>query len=283
LVAEDHRGGDDMGLSETLHAGVDRVLDAPPLKRMRMRRYDRWFAEGKPFLAHRGVYASFEEAAASAPATQPVGYDNEVAPVVHSERAELVWPSDYPVMLWLTRLFGDGCSSVFDLGGNVGVSYHSFKRFVSYPSSLRWLVCDVPATIARAKELARRETCRDLGFTTAIGDAAGYDILLGCGVVQYLPRPLQDYLAAIPGRPRHLLVNSVALHPERSFFTLQNIQGDVFVPYRIPRYDDFVAGIEALGYTTVDRWDVHEKKCSIPFAPQHSIDRFRGFYFRLES
>ena len=75
----------------------------------------------------------------------------------------------------------------------------------------------------------------------------------------------------------------MALHPERSFFTVQNIHGDVFVPYRVTRHAEFVAGYERLGYELVDRWDCVEKNCRIPFAPGHSVDRFQGFCFRLRA
>lgn len=131
-----------MGIAERLHEGIDRVLDVGPLRRLRMRSYERYFAEGKPFLAHRGIYASYEEARQHIPQTAPAGYDNADAEI-HLDRTDLVWPSDYPAMLWLSKAFAGGSTSVFDMGGNVGVSYYSFARFLEYPANLRWLVCEV--------------------------------------------------------------------------------------------------------------------------------------------
>jgi putative methyltransferase (TIGR04325 family) len=268
-----------MGIAEALHQGIDRMLDVSPLRRMRIRRYERYFAEGKPFLAHRGIYTSYAEAAASAPSTQPVGYDNDAAPVVHDFRIRHVWPSDYPALFWLGRSFLDRCKRVFDLGGNVGVSYYSFERFIPYPADLRWLVCDVPSTVKEGRQLAEeRDPHGRLTFTTSADEGTGFDLWLACGVLQYLPQPLHEILGGLAEKPPRLLVNSVALHPERSFFTLQNIEGNVFVPYRVSKRDEFVAGLEALGYQVVDRWDVVEKRCTIPFAPEHSVDRFQGFY-----
>lgn len=270
-----------MGLAETLHGGLDRVLDVAPLRWLRMRRYERHFAEGKPFLAHRGVYATLEEALQHVPATLPVGYDNSSSGL-HLDRTDLVWPSDYPAMFWLSQLLRKGCTTICDVGGNVGVSYYSFGRFLEFPPALRWLVCEVPSIVQQGKALAaERDERKQLAFTESLEDASGTDVLLACGVTQYLPTPLSDSLGKLPAKPRHLIINSAALHPELTFYTVQNIHGDVFVPYRITKDSDFVLGYKRLGYELVDRWDVVEKDCVIPFSPRHSIDRFRGFYFRL--
>jgi putative methyltransferase (TIGR04325 family) len=188
-----------MGISETIHGGIDRVLDTGPLRWLRMRRYERYFAEGKPFLAHRGVYQTLAEARQSIPAASARGYDDTAAANLHLDRTELVYPSDYPAMLWLNRLFRDGCTTVFDVGGNVGVSYYSFGRFMELPPSLRWLVCEVPSTVQQGRRLAaERDRRKQLGFTEAVEDAEGFDVLMACGVTQYLPTPLSDSLGSSP-------------------------------------------------------------------------------------
>ena len=268
-----------MGIAETIHGGIDRVLDTVPLRWLRMRRYERYFTEGKPFVAHRGVYPTLAEALQSIPKARP-GYDSDVAAGLHINRMNLVWPSDYPVMFWLTQLFRGGCTSVFDVGGNVGVSYYSFGRFMEFPPSLRWLVFDVSATVMRGRSLAaERDHRKQLAFTEVFADGKGCDVLLACGVTQYLPARLSELLPKLSSRPRHLIINSVALHPERSFYTVQSIQGEVFVPYRITKESDFITGYKRLGYEVVDQWACVEKKCIIPFAPGHSVERLRGFYF----
>jgi hypothetical protein len=30
----------------------------------------------------------------------------------------------------------------------------------------------------------------------------------------------------------------------------------------------------------VDSWENPDKKCEIPFHPEHSLERYHGFYFR---
>jgi hypothetical protein len=32
----------------------------------------------------------------------------------------------------------------------------------------------------------------------------------------------------------------------------------------------------------VDHWNNPDKSCPIPFYPEHSLDGYHGFYFRLE-
>ncbi|HWU89912.1 MAG TPA: methyltransferase, TIGR04325 family [Kofleriaceae bacterium] len=200
---------------------------------------------------------------------------------LRGRRAEAVRPSDYPMMFWLGQLFRDGCRKVFDVGGRVSVRYTSLARFVSFPPALHWLVCDVP-TVARQgrRRAAERDGRRQLAFTEALEDAEGFDVLLAAGVLQYLPAPMSEALGTLSSKPSHLLVNSVALHPALSFYTVQSLHGGLCVPYRITQDREFVASYERIGYELVDRWEIPEEKCIIPNAPRHSIDRFHGFYFR---
>ena len=269
---------------EKLHLAVDRLAAFPPIQHWRVDRYEQRFARAQQVNLFRGVFAGYAEAERSAPSTKPIGYDHPEPAAMYEERTRLVYPSDYPVLFWLQRLLATGaCDSLFDLGGHIGVGYYAYQRYLSYPESLSWRVCDVPAVVERGREWAKTHDRRgQISFTDQLGEATGKDLFFASGSLQYLPHTLAEILAGLSSRPRHLLINLLPLHPRESYFTLQNI-GTAFCPYRIGAESGFIRDITRLGYQLVDRWQNLEKACFIPFHAEHSLDRYHGFYFKVAS
>lgn len=249
----------------------------PGVLQWRKRRYARHFASLERVNLYFGIYDSFESAQRSAPPTKPIGYDNSAAAALYTELSEPV-ASDAKAIELLKRAFADGCRSVFDLGGHTGVKYYAFRGALEYPRDLRWEVCDVAAVTARGAEMAReRGVSNHLRFTTEVSRIAEADVLFASGSVQYLPSALPDTLAALATRPRRIIVNRAALHPSRSFFTLNSI-GVSFCPYRVQAEPEFRAGIERLGYRCVDRWEI-PRAFRVPFEPAYDFDAYVGLAF----
>src|SRR3546814_9716109 len=73
---------------------------------------------------------------------------------------------------------------------------------------------------------------RQLSFTDSVEHADGQDILLSTGALQYLDYTLPELLQRLRRKPRHVLVNLTPMHPDRSFFTLQNLSIAI-CPYRV--------------------------------------------------
>lgn len=265
---------------EFLHRAIDRAGELPGLRYWRARLYDRRFgahAGGKN--VYRGVFSSFEEAARSAPHHKPVGYDNHISAQIYANRLERILPSDYPVMYWLERFFLGGCQTVLDVGGNIGNCYYAYSRYLTAPRRLRWVVSDVPAVIDMGRTIARtHDRALALVFVDRIEDAESADILLANGALQFLPVTTPELVVSLKAQPKYMIVNRMPLHPTESFFTLQAI-GSAFCPYRIDAEADFVNAIASLGYRAVDRWQVPELKCVIPFFPHHSVNGYAGFCF----
>ncbi|MDV3166672.1 MAG: hypothetical protein Q8807_03395, partial ['Waltheria sp.' little leaf phytoplasma] len=71
---------------------------------------------------------------------------------------------------------------------------------------------------------------RRLRFTDDATDMDGYDLLLAAGSLQYLDYTLAEALGRLHRKPRYLLLNSVPVHPSRSYFTVQNM-GVTCCPY----------------------------------------------------
>lgn len=247
---------------------------------LRRRRYEREFAANRDANLFRGVFATFGEAAASAPATLPLGYDNPQSAAMYMDRTRRVYAADYPVMFWLARLFAEGRTRLYELGGHVGVSYYAYRRYLAYPPALAWTVHDVPAVLAAGRRLAaEKDGARQLAFSDRFEEASGSEVLLAQGSVQYLPETLAARLAALPRAPAHVILNLTPLHERESYFTLQSV-GTAFCPYRVTAIGDFLGDFDRLGYALVDQWENPDKKCEIPFHAGHSLDRYYGFHFR---
>lgn len=269
-----------MFVLELVHRGVDRVGNLPPLLAWRKKRFDQVFESAPGANLFRGVYASYEEAARAAPRTRPLGFDHPGPAELYRERCTRIYPSDYPPLFWLSRLFASGERRIFDFGGHVGVGYYSYARYLPYPAELEWVVYDVPAVVTRGREIAAtNDTLGKLKFTETLADAAHADVLLAFGSLQYLRGSLSDELGGLPSRPRHLIVNLLPVHPSQGYFTVQDI-GPAFCPYQIIAEPQLLQDMRRMRYEPVDRWENLEKHCQIRFEPQFSLERYSGYYFR---
>lgn len=237
--------------------------------------------------ACRGIFGTFAEATQSLLPSSRIGYD-QADIHEHSAVSELTAcrtlgnldPVDYPLLPWLKVALSES-TTVFDFGGNVGVSYYAFQKHLHYPDSLRWIVCELPEIVKAGQKIACETDSRGLSFTTEFSEADGADILLTCGTLQYLEPSLADLLNQLCKKPGHLLINHVPFYNGDSFITLQNI-GYAFSPYKIQNQTEFIASLVALGYELVDSWEF-DRTCSIPFHPERFVKAYNGFYLRLKS
>jgi putative methyltransferase (TIGR04325 family) len=264
-------------LPAALRAVGRRVRANPVVRAALAWRYERGFARPHGG-AFRGVFASAAEAARSAPATRPVGYDHRAAADMYRERLDRVYPSDYPAMFWLGRLLQPG-TRVFDFGGHVGIHYFAYERYLDYPADLRWTVCDVPAVVAAGTAVARERGRPNLTFTTRFADAEGADVLIASGSLQYVDTSLAELLAPLRRRPRHLIIHRTPLYGGPAFVTLQNIQTS-YQPYFVFNRAAFIAAVCGCGYDLVDEWSNLEHFCHIPFHEERSVPAYTGLYFR---
>ncbi|MEO7363223.1 MAG: TIGR04325 family methyltransferase [Gemmatimonadaceae bacterium] len=260
---------------------VERALSLPGVSGWRQRHFDDGFRAGRFVGVCRGVYDTYEQAVNAAPESGPLGYDHEGPAAMYRDRIDRVFPSDYPMMLWLAKAFASGSARVLDLGGHVGISYYAFQPYVDYPAKLTWEVLDVPTVAKAGRELARsRDSRQSLGFVDSFDAAANVDVLFTAGCVQYLEQTLAEKLQTLAKRPEWVLVNLLPLHEERGFWTVQSI-GEAFCPYRIERRAAFFEAIWAVGYDIVDSWENPEKSCIIMFDTAHTVRGYVGAAFRL--
>lgn len=241
-------------------------------------RYERNFVTAKGAGCLSGAYPDFAAAAAAAPTSMAVGYDIDATGSMYRERMSRVLLKDYPALLWLSRLMPDA-RSVFDIGGHVGVMYYAYRRYLDFRRDLTWTVCDVPSVVRAGEAMARERNESSLRFTTRLEDAAGADVLLATGSLQYIPQPIGDLLAALPQKPPHVVINETPTHEAREIITLQNI-GVSICPYRIAQHESIPSAMAALGYDLVDSWEDPVRRTEIPFVTDERQIAYSGFYFR---
>jgi putative methyltransferase (TIGR04325 family) len=262
------------------HRWIEQVKALPPVLAWRRRRYDRAFVELKTGQLFRGLFDSFEQAAASTPAGLKPSYDNAEAAGMYLERLSAVYPSDYPVMFWLDRLFREGARNIFEIGGHIGVAYYAYQRYLAYPDGLGWTILDMPAVTEQGRRHAKTHDSRGaLRFTLDWPAASCADVLLAAGSLQYLPMTVDAMLRELKQPPTWLVLSMTPVHPTRCYYTLQNIV-TACCAYRIDSRERLVSGLEQLGYGLIDEWTNAEKSCHIAFEPEWSLDHYKGFLFK---
>jgi len=243
----------------------------------------RWkkFCALKSGFLYWGVYRSFEEAAAAAPAGKRVGYDNDDSAGLYRWKSDYMDPSEYAVLYWLEKALAPG-ARVFDFGGHVGVKYYAFRSIGALQVPLTWMVYDLPAVIRDGRELARERGEKNVVFTDEPGDASGADVFLALGSSQYLEQPLYAILERLAVLPGTIIVSKVPVVEGPRYVTLQNI-GTTICPYLIEDSRDLIANMERLGYRLRQRWENHEKSCWIMNRPDKSVSFYTSYCFTLQS
>ena len=253
------------------------TVKLPPLRWIARRVYDCFFERQRRGNHYRGIYSSHADALTHTPKTFAIGFDNEAAAAQYRHRVDELTVSEYPVLLWLSRLIDQHQRSFFDLGGHFGLFYYALQRYRRLPDDLHWTVCDLPAVIRSGQEWARdHDPSRRLSFTTTPANTAAQDVLLILGTLQYLDYSLDDLLGKLEQRPGYVIVNLTPMHPTMDFFTIQNM-GFSFAPYHVMSLANFTAMMQNLGYAVIDQWRSFERDCHIPFSPRHDVAHYSGF------
>lgn len=262
-----------------------RVL-AEPIKRLplilrwREQRHLAYFLSEAGFTSFYGIFRSFPEARDSLPKSKEHNQRALAAEYVEV-RCHRVFAYDYPVIYWLSEAFRSGATSVFDIGGSVGVHYHAYKKLLAYPQSLTWQVCDLPDIAQIGRELAECSAATRLTFTETLDPGSVQaDVWISAGAIHYIEdaRP-SSLLAGCKHPPRHLILNKLPLYEGGDFVSAQNIGAHSFAPQYVYNRQRFVTDIESLGFHLVDSWDVPECSFYLPGHPEKSFGKYSGLYF----
>lgn len=263
---------------------IRRIKQLGPVLAIRRERYRRRFESANGYAMSSGVFRTFEEAAASV--RKSGGFNQASLASAYEERLDRVFPYDYPFLFWLQQIF-EGAKSIglLDIGGNVGVHYYAYSKFLRFPPRLSWRVSEVDEIAKAGRARAERVGAEGLEFTTSFEDldSRPADIILSAGALQYIEQPLLwDVLACANSKPGHILLNKIPLYQGEDFVSLQNI-GPGFSPLYVWNRREFVQRFERLGYRLVDGWRVMEREFTIFNDPIRSFGPFSGLYLRRDS
>jgi putative methyltransferase (TIGR04325 family) len=276
----------------------ERIEKIPVLKQVYKQWYQHKFAN-HCYGCFWGVFETFEEAMRAAPTTKKVGYncaelarEYQIEIEAHTSvdadlstgksSKSLMRSFDYPMLYWLDRIAQNtplDRIDFFDFGGNLGIHFLSYINYLDFPTSLSWIVCDLP-------ELVKLGTSQNkdprLTFTTDFQLASGSDIFLASGSIQYDEVDFALKMNSLEQKPKHLLINRLGLYDGRKIVTLQN-GGKVFYPQYIFNRSEFIQSFQQIGYELIDRWEDNVDKCYIPFHPEVNVPCYHGFYFKLNT
>jgi putative methyltransferase (TIGR04325 family) len=199
---------------------------------------------------------------------------------VHLKLAERLRPSDYPVLFHLQNIGKIG--AVFDLGGNVGNLFYSYKRYLPGLDYVEWRVYDIPAMTQLGEALARERQESRLRFTNELTPLAGADVVVASGSLHYFEESMAGMLERERHRPKHILINRTPLLEGRPAITVQD-GGTYLTACKMHSRDALRSDMQALGYECIDEWRVPELALMIPCFPELSVRSYSGLYFRLSA
>jgi putative methyltransferase (TIGR04325 family) len=255
------------------------VKNIYPIKVIRKIKYDLDFKNIRGMNLFRGVFETFEEAEKALPDDFNQGYDNKESASMYKNYCNTINPSDYPNLLWLSKILKDG-SSVFDLGGHIGVKYYSYQKYINFPENFSWTVYDVPAVVKEGKKWAKENHTTNLSFSNDVMGFDGVETLLLSGSLQYMDFDIAKKLKPVTSKPENIIISIPLTHLD-TFYSINNI-GTSYCVYVLRNEKKFIKDIEDAGYELIDKWRNEGKKCTIPFFPEHSIDSYTGLYFRIK-
>lgn len=253
----------------------------PALRQLRHGTGLRRFLSDRGTGLHYGQFTSFEEARQWLPPSPEFCHDKFMDEYVEV-RTQRVFSYDYPVIFWLQKAFDRGATSIFDIGGSVGVHFYSYARLMEYPASLKWLVFELEPSVLRGREFAAARSASQLAFTTTM-DASSLqaDVWIAAGALEFIEdSQLDTLLTKAAHRPRHILLNKMPLHDGEDYVSAQNIGNNAFVPHYVYNRSAFVGRIESLGYRLIDAWDVAEREFAMAGKPEQSFGHYSGLYFQ---
>lgn len=226
----------------------------------------------------RGVFSTADEAMASAPTDKPLGYDHAAVARYYREELDLVLKEyEYPNLFHLARILQKlkGRPRILDFGGNVGVHYLGYRRYLDI-DDVEWIVCDVPAITKVGVELCAAH--RNVSFINDLSELPNreIDILLAAGSIEYCCSDFTEHFI-VRGqlRPKNILLSQVMLYDGPPFVTLQN-GGLSYYPQHVYNRDKFISSLELHGFSVVDEWLDCSGGLSIPFRPDCSIPMTTG-------
>jgi putative methyltransferase (TIGR04325 family) len=260
----------------------------PGIRHNRKRRYE-WNYFSHSALAKPGrfcgVYHSFdcarEEAMRRFGAAE---YDDPSIVGNNVQQFMTVESFDWPILYYLAATFDLATTTVFDVGGHIGVKYYAFREYLC-EKPYQWRVIETPSMVDAGKAyMCEAGDADNLKLTTEWDPfhTSAQAILFCSGSLQYIADDLGKISSNLGG-PDFLLLNKVPLTDHDSFVTLDNL-GKARVPYRIFNKNEWIENLTRAGYVIGDSWTIPHRDFEVPFSTRAEWKQVKmmGFYCRRE-
>ena len=265
-----------------MYKSVKNFVKALPFMRTYIDRRDyAHFLSQEGFASHYGVFDDFTQAREMLPLSREFN-QRELTDEYEKIRTQQLFTYDYAVIFYLAKAFAENSTTIFDIGGSVGVHYHAYKKVLDYPLKMTWQVFETPEVVQVGREIATRKGSLQLLFTDSLEmSQVESDIWISAGALQYIEdaRPCR-LLANCKKRPTHIIFNKLPVYSGEDFVTAQNIGNSSYAPAYVYNRSRFVNEIESMGYKLLDSWGVHERTFYLPGHPEKSFGSFSGMYFK---
>ena len=230
-------------------------------------------------LGYRRTFATFSDAERCAASYIPIGHEHPDEIEAHTQLADIVRESDYPVLFFLTPT-GPKIRTVFDLGGNVGNLFYVYSRYINFPGDLKWLVYDLPMKKSAGEQLAAERGENRIHFVDALAAASGADLFIASGSLHYFDSSLDQMIKGLEKPPRQVIVNRSPVSRGADLISVQD-NGPYLVPCKIHSRQKLVDGMQALGYRLSASWPIYERSLWVPLYPDLSSHHYSGFLFEM--
>lgn len=228
-------------------------------------------------FGYRRIFSNLEAAESAAKPYEDGGH--EALEALHLELSNAARPSDFAILFHLAQFPLDHLT-IFDLGGSLGNLYYCYARYLHFGSDVKWIVFDLPTTVAKGRTLAQTRGATQLEFCDSFECASGADVLLASGSLHYFPTPLPAMIGGLAAKPRYVLINRTPLVDAPTAATVQDA-GPIRVACMLYNVDETIAQFERIGYRLVDQWRTPELWLGVPLHPEYSMKSYRGLMFEL--
>ena len=223
-----------------------------------------------------GAYDTYAQAIDAARPGQFAGFDNSAMAQNQYPNMSRIMMWDYPILYWLRRLL-PGTNCIIDAGGHVGTKYEAFRDYLDLNSTFRWVIFDLPSIVEKGRAYAAYRDLGSVSFTASPEELPDSEILLASGLFQYFEGMPSEFIARLPTKPKHLLLNKVATRTSQTVFTVEQLEG-ADVPYMIRNRAKFETDLKTAGYVIRDSWEIAELSLLHPdFGRSVSV----GYYAEL--
>ncbi|WP_322030664.1 methyltransferase, TIGR04325 family [Paraburkholderia sp. J76] len=169
---------------------------------------------------------------------------------------------------------------VFDLGGNVGNLFYCYRNYVPLRTDIRWIVYDLPETIARGEALASSRNITNLQFTDDFRQIDGADLFVASGSLHYFDKSVPELLSHVGRLPQYVLINRTPLTEGQDFAVVQD-GGHIRVACMLYNRSKLIADFGRLGYQVVGEWESPDFRVPVLDRPSSSVGAFTGLWLEL--